>query len=84
MVLLSHLKNNSKTASIFVFWLRPSNPEWQSLHQDFDYINYGILNRVDVAELLKQSTIFIDLSDYQLLVEQALKRWPVAAFQYYQ
>ena len=66
MVLLSHLKKQFKDSiNIRLFGCDSSNPEWQSLYQDFDYINYGILNRVDVAELLKQSTIFIDLSDYQ-------------------
>ena len=66
MILLSHLKKQFKDSiNIRLFGCDSSNPEWQSLHQDFDYINYGILNRVDVAELLKQSTIFIDLSDYQ-------------------
>ena len=66
MILLSHLKEYFKdTIKIRLFGCETSNPEWQSLHQDFDYVNHGILTRTEVAELMKQSTIFIDLSDYQ-------------------
>lgn len=66
MILLSQLKERFKDRiQIRLFGCESNNPEWHSLHQDFDYINHGILTRIEVAELLKQSTIFIDLSDYQ-------------------
>lgn len=66
MILLSQLKRRFKDRiQIRLFGCESSNPEWKTLHQDFDYINHGILTRTEVAELLKQSAVFIDLSDYQ-------------------
>ena len=66
MILLSHLKTRFKDSiKIRLFGCETSNAEWQSLYQDFEYVNHGILTRLEVAEILKHSTIFIDLSDYQ-------------------
>lgn len=66
MILLSHLKKRFKDRiQIRLFGCESNNPEWDALHQDFEYVNHGILTRTEVAELLQQSSIFIDLSDYQ-------------------
>ena len=43
------------------------------LNLDFDFENRGILTRRDVAGLLRQSDIFIDLSDYQAFGRSGLE-----------
>ena len=43
------------------------------LNLDFDFENRGILTRRDVANLLRQSDIFIDLSDYQAFGRSGLE-----------
>ena len=43
------------------------------LKADFDFENRGILTRRDVAGLLRQSDIFIDLSDYQAFGRSGLE-----------
>ena len=50
---------------IRIFGADDASPEFQSLNRDFDYENLGILTRPEVAELLQQADMFIDLSDYQ-------------------
>jgi GT2 family glycosyltransferase len=44
-----------------------SDEELKAYHNflDFDFYNYGVLKREDVANLLKKSDIFIDMSTYQ-------------------
>ena len=35
------------------------------LELDFDFVNHGVVTRDEVADLLRSSDVFIDLSDYQ-------------------
>ncbi len=56
-----------------LFGCSESDPQFQELQHDFDYMNEGVLTRPDVAALLKCSDIFIDLSDYQAFGRTALE-----------
>lgn len=50
---------------LHLFGCDTSDPRFQDLPRDFPFVNYGPLSRPEVAELLRQSNVFIDLSDYQ-------------------
>jgi glycosyltransferase involved in cell wall biosynthesis len=48
-------------------------PEFLRLSRNFAFVNHGLLSRTEVATLLGQSDIFIDLSDYQAFGRTALE-----------
>lgn len=50
---------------IHVFGCDDDDARLQSLNRAFPFFNHGILSRTQVAALLADSDIFIDLSDYQ-------------------
>jgi GT2 family glycosyltransferase/glycosyltransferase involved in cell wall biosynthesis len=59
--------------SIHVFGCAEESFEFQALQRDFPYINHGSLKRPQVAALLANSDLFIDLSDYQAFGRTALE-----------
>lgn len=58
---------------INLFGCESESAEFQILEQGFPYHNHGTLLRPQVAQLLAQSDLFIDLSDYQAFGRTALE-----------
>ncbi|MGD9945992.1 MAG: glycosyltransferase, partial [Burkholderiaceae bacterium] len=50
---------------VHVFGCAEDAPQFQALQRGFPYRNHGVLKRPQVAALLAQADVFIDLSDYQ-------------------
>lgn len=74
MRLLAALKKAfSDKISINTFGCESDNPDFLKLERDFTFVNHGSLMRPQVAELLSQSDLFIDLSDYQAFGRTALE-----------
>jgi GT2 family glycosyltransferase/glycosyltransferase involved in cell wall biosynthesis len=66
MQLLQRLSQEySDKISISVFGCDPDDSAYLELPRDFNFRNAGVLQRPAVAQLLQQTDIFIDLSDYQ-------------------
>ena len=59
--------------SIHVFGCAEESLQFQALQRDFPYTNHGSLKRPQVAALLANSDLFIDLSDYQAFGRTALE-----------
>jgi GT2 family glycosyltransferase/glycosyltransferase involved in cell wall biosynthesis len=74
MRLLARLhKQKSDRISIHVFGCDSEHPDFQKLEREFPFTNHGLLLREQVAELLGQSDLFIDLSDYQAFGRTAIE-----------
>ncbi|MFM5247446.1 glycosyltransferase [Aeromonas caviae] len=74
MKLFSRLAKVHKDKIIFHLFGCESNDErFKSLPCDFEFENRGILKRPEVASLLSQSDIFVDLSDYQAFGRTSLE-----------
>lgn len=58
---------------IHIFGCPSDHPEFKKLELDFQFKNHGTLLRPQVASLLAQSDLFIDLSDYQAFGRTALE-----------
>jgi GT2 family glycosyltransferase/glycosyltransferase involved in cell wall biosynthesis len=72
MRVLSRLsKTNPGKLAIHIFGC--ADAELGNLAHDFECRNHGILNRPEVAAVLAQADIFIDLSDYQAFGRTALE-----------
>lgn len=54
-----------KKVEIHIFGCSDADLESARLRVDFPFINHGVLTRERVAAILRQSDIFLDLSDYQ-------------------
>lgn len=66
MDLLKRLKAHyGNSIALRIFGAPEDSPEFQALERDFDYDNAGLLTRPEVADLLREADMFIDLSDYQ-------------------
>lgn len=50
---------------IHIFGCEEDDPIFAELERGFPYINHEIIKRLEVAEILGRSDIFLDLSDYQ-------------------
>lgn len=59
--------------SFHLFGCDNEDERFKSLQCDFSFENRGILKRPEVAALLSQSDIFVDLSDYQAFGRTALE-----------
>lgn len=59
--------------SLHIFGCDGAYPDFQKLERDFPFQNHGPLVRPQVADLLAQSDLFIDLSDYQAFGRTALE-----------
>lgn len=74
MQLLSNLKARfGQKISIHLFGCNESDEDFQELVHDFEYVSYGIMERMGVADLLRRCDIFIDLSDYQAFGRTSLE-----------
>lgn len=58
---------------IILFGCDQEHPDFQKLDRDFTFVMRGPLVRPQVAELLAQSDLFIDMSDYQAFGRTALE-----------
>lgn len=66
MILMKEIKRRyGENVKVTIFGNDPASKEFQQLPQDFDFENRGILKRNEVAELLCETDIFIDMSTYQ-------------------
>ena len=66
MNLLSAIKKKlSDQIKIIIFGCKEQDQLFLKLNRDFEFENRGILIREEVAKILKISSVFIDLSDYQ-------------------
>jgi len=59
--------------AISVFGCESNSDEFLKLESDFPFVNHGKLLRPQVAALLAESDLFIDLSDYQAFGRTALE-----------
>ena len=50
---------------IHVFGANSTDPEFLELNRNFDFMNHGFLTRESVANLLRDSDIFLDMSEWQ-------------------
>lgn len=74
MRLLSRLTAEFPGALSFgLFGCSEDDPRFQALPRDFEYRNHGVLDRPEVAALLADSDLFVDLSDYQAFGRTSLE-----------
>lgn len=74
MRLLSRLYQvHGERLSIHIFGCDSASPDLKRLERNFPFQNHGLLLRPQVATLLAQSDLFIDLSDYQAFGRTALE-----------
>ena len=67
------IRSYGSKVSVTIFGCEDDHPDFQAMVRDFPFRNMGILNRPDVARLLRESDVFIDLSDYQAFGRTALE-----------
>ena len=58
---------------IHLFGCDEDELQLKPIKRSFDYVQYGILQRTGVADLLRKSDIFVDLSDYQAFGRTSLE-----------
>ncbi|RFP90971.1 glycosyltransferase [Rhodobacteraceae bacterium 63075] len=74
MELLARLKaSHGDHVDIRIFGCDSEAEDFKALEQDFDFTNHGVLTRPQVADVLRRSDIFIDLSDYQAFGRTSLE-----------
>ena len=74
MELLRRLKDaHGGRVAVKIFGCPNDSPEFHALPQDFEFENQGVLTRPQVAALLRETDIFVDLSDYQAFGRTALE-----------
>lgn len=74
MRVLSRLaKAHPGRLAFHLFGCADDSPDFQKLARDFEFSTYGTLKRLEVANLLSLSDIFVDLSDYQAFGRTALE-----------
>lgn len=74
MKVLRELKNAyEEDINIDIFGCDDGQIERHGLATNFSYTNYGVLNRHDVAAVLRNSDIFLDLSEFQAFGRTALE-----------
>jgi GT2 family glycosyltransferase len=68
MRVLRKLKEKyQQQVAVFIFGVDPANPEYLGLEPDFAHQCLGELSAERVADLLRQSDIFVDCSKYQAM-----------------
>lgn len=72
-VLRTIKKTYEDRVQICIFGCDEGQIERFEIANDFEYTNHGVLNRPDVAAILRQSDIFIDLSKFQAFGRTALE-----------
>lgn len=74
MRILASLKRKyTNKISVNIFGCDSDNVDFSKLERDFSFQNHGVLKRPQVARLLSDSDLFIDLSDYQAFGRTALE-----------
>lgn len=74
MQLLGRLKEQfGSSVYVKIFGCDSDHPAFAKLQRSFEYENLGVLNRPQVARLLQEADIFIDMSDYQAFGRTALE-----------
>lgn len=73
MKLFQKLQQQFDHLEIHTFGCDDTDDLYLTLPMDFDYAHHGILKRPQVADLLRKTDIFIDLSDYQAFGRTALE-----------
>ncbi|WP_429038380.1 glycosyltransferase [Aeromonas veronii] len=74
MRLFSRLdKKHPNKLAFHLFGCDSEDERFKVLQRDFDFENRGVLKRPEVASLLSQSDIFVDLSDYQAFGRTSLE-----------
>ncbi len=74
MRVLKRLKREfGERVEIHIFGGEEHDLETYGLERDFEFRSHGILIREEVAQLLRQSEVFVDLSDYQALGRTGLE-----------
>ncbi len=68
-----HSNSNNGRLIFHLFGCEPDDAAFKAFTIDFDYLHHGILKRQGVANVLRKSDIFIDLSDYQAFGRTALE-----------
>ncbi len=66
-------KQHGDRITIHLFGCESEHPDFQKLERAFPFANHGPLLRPQVAALLAQNDLFIDLSDYQAFGRTALE-----------
>jgi glycosyltransferase involved in cell wall biosynthesis len=66
-------KQHGDRIAIHLFGCESEHSDFQKLERGFPFVNQGPLLRPEVAALLAQSDLFIDLSDYQAFGRTALE-----------
>lgn len=51
--------------SVTIFGCEPHDPQFLALPRNFEFENRGVLLREEVAEVLREANVFLDLSTYQ-------------------
>ena len=72
-VLRDLARRHGERVEIHVFGCESNDERFIALERDFAFINHGVLRRPEVAELLRDSDVFVDLSDYQAFGRAALE-----------
>jgi GT2 family glycosyltransferase/glycosyltransferase involved in cell wall biosynthesis len=72
-VLRDLARRHREQVEIHVFGCESNDDRFRSLERDFAFINHGVLRRPEVAQLLRDSDVFVDLSDYQAFGRTALE-----------
>jgi len=67
-----HARHQSNIA-ITIFGCDPDDPAMDWLDQEFPFQNAGVITRAQVADLLRRSDLFVDLSDYQAFGRTSLE-----------
>jgi glycosyltransferase involved in cell wall biosynthesis len=75
MRILSSVKEEfGDSVEVKIFGVSPQDSFFDEAEfSAFDYENYGVLSRPDVADLLRDSDVFVDFSDYQAFGRTALE-----------
>ena len=66
-------KKHGRGITIDIFGCESSHADFEKLPRDFEFVNHGVLKRMEVAQLLAAGDMFIDLSDYQAFGRTALE-----------
>lgn len=72
-VLRDLARRHGGCVEIHVFGCDRDDERFRALERDFAFINHGVLRRPEVAQLLRDSDLFVDLSDYQAFGRTALE-----------
>ncbi len=64
---------HGSNVNIKIFGADPKSSEFLKLERAFEFENFGVLKRAEVATLLKRSDVFVDFSSYQAFGRTALE-----------